>query len=61
MLAPTMVPVIIDYAALVEGREVCSSADYDPSVTTASFEDGVHRVVMTAPELTVTRTAFRIV
>ncbi len=54
----TLVPVTIDYAARVEGREVCSSAGYDPSVTTASFEDGVHRVVMTAPELTVTRSAF---
>ncbi|MEN6388368.1 MAG: hypothetical protein ABFD13_05715 [Candidatus Cryosericum sp.] len=57
-LIPTLVPVTIDYVARVEGREVCSSAGYDPSVTTASFEDGVHRVVTTAPELTVTRTAF---
>jgi hypothetical protein len=54
----TMVPATIDYVAQVEGREVCSSAAYDPSATTASFEDGIHRVVMTAPELTVTRSAF---
>lgn len=57
-LIPTLVPVTIDYVARVEGREVCSSAGYDPSVTVASFEDGIHRVVMTAPELTVTRSAF---
>lgn len=57
-LIPTLVPVTIDYAAQVEGREVCSSAGYDPTVTTVSFEDGIHRVVMTAPDLTVTRSAF---
>ena len=54
----TLVPATIDYVAQVEGREVCSSAAYDPRATTASFEDGIHRVVMTAPELTVTRSAF---
>ena len=58
MLAPTMVPVIIDYAALVEGREVCSSAGYDPKTTVAAFDGGVHRVTMTAPDVTVTRIAF---
>ncbi|HZL83055.1 MAG TPA: hypothetical protein VFB98_06215 [Candidatus Deferrimicrobium sp.] len=54
----TLVPVTIDYVAQVEGREVCSSAAYDPRATMASFEDGIHRIVMTAPELTVTRSAF---
>lgn len=54
----TLVPVTIDYIAQVEGREVCSSAACDPRATTASFEDGIHRIVMTAPELTVTRSAF---
>jgi hypothetical protein len=58
MLAPTMVPVTIDYAVLVEGREVCSSASYDPRTTVAAFEGGVHRVSMTAPDVTVTRIAF---
>jgi len=58
MLAPTMVPVTIDYAALVEGREVCSSAGYDPRTTVVAFEGGVHRVTMTAPDVTVTRIAF---
>lgn len=57
-LIPTSVPVTIDYAALVEEHEVCSSAAYDPGITTASFEDGVHRTVMTAPDLTVTRSVF---
>jgi hypothetical protein len=54
----TLVPATIDYVAQVEGREVCSSAAYDPRATLASFEDGVHRIIMTAPELTVTRSAF---
>lgn len=54
----TLVPVTIDYVAQVEGREVCSSAGYEPMATTASFEDGIHRVTMTTPELTVTRRAF---
>ncbi|HPS70105.1 MAG TPA: hypothetical protein PLO19_05145 [Candidatus Cryosericum sp.] len=58
MLAPTMVPVTIDYAVLVEGREVCSSAGYDPGTTASAFEGGVHRVSMTAPDVTVTRIAF---
>ena len=57
-LIPTLVPVTIDYAAQVEGRDVCSSAGYDPTVTTVSFDDGIHRVVMTAPDLTVTRSVF---
>ena len=54
----TLVPATIDYVAQVEGREVCSSAASDPRASTASFEDGIHRIVMTAPELTVTRSAF---
>jgi hypothetical protein len=54
----TLVPATIDYVAQVEGREVCSSAVHDPRATMASFEDGIHRVIMTAPELTVTRSAF---
>jgi hypothetical protein len=57
-LVLTLVPATIDYAAQVEGREVCSSAAYDPATTTATFEEGVHRTVMTAPDLTVTRSAF---
>ncbi|HWQ21312.1 MAG TPA: hypothetical protein VN478_01135, partial [Clostridia bacterium] len=57
-LVLTLVPATIDYAVQVEGREVCSSAAYDPRSTTTSFEDGIHRVVMTAPEVTVTRSAF---
>jgi hypothetical protein len=57
-LMTTLVPAMIDYAVQVEGREVCSSAAYDPATTTATFEDGVHRTVMTAPELTVTRSVF---
>lgn len=55
---PTLSPVTIDYAASVEGHEVCSSAAYDPGITTASFEEGVHHTVMTAPDLTVTRSVF---
>src|SRR5664280_3262187 len=54
----TLVPATIDDVAQVEGREVCSSAAYDPRATMASFEDGIHRIVMTAPELTLTRSAF---
>lgn len=54
----TLVPATIDYTAQVEGREVCSSAAYDPATTVTVFEDGVHRTVMTAPDLTVTRSAF---
>ena len=57
-LVLTLVPATIDYVAQVEGREVCSSAVYDPTAMMASFEDGIHRVIMTAPELTVTRSAF---
>src|SRR5450756_2793214 len=47
----TLVPATIDYVAQVEGREVCSSAAYDPRTTTASFEDGIHRIIMTACRL----------
>ncbi len=54
----TLVPATIDYVAQVEGREVCSSAMYDPRATMASFEDGIHRIVMTTSELAVTRSAF---
>jgi hypothetical protein len=57
-LVLTLVPATIDYAVQVEGREVCSSAAYDPATTTATFEEGVHHTVMTAPDLTVTRSAF---
>lgn len=55
---PTLVPVTIDYVTCVEGRRVCSSAVYDPAITTTTFQGGVHRTVMTAPDLTVTRSAF---
>jgi len=54
----TLVPATIDFTALVEGREVCSSAGFDPATTSTTFEDGVHHTVMTAPDLTVTRSAF---
>jgi hypothetical protein len=57
-LVLTLVPATIDYTAQVEGREVCSSAANDPATTSTTFEDGVHRTVMTAPDLTVTRSAF---
>jgi len=57
-LVLTLVPATIDFTAQVEGREVCSSAAYDPATTSTTFEDGVHHTIITTPDLTVTRSAF---
>jgi hypothetical protein len=55
---PTLVPVTIDYAVLVDGRQVCGSAESDSGVVQVTFEDGIHRTTMSPTGLSVVRSAF---